>query len=520
MPSPSLLALARGTIAVGFEGATAADAPFEALRGFGGIVLFARNAGEPDDLAALVTALRGLGTPPPLIAVDQEGGRVARLRGELVAAIPSAMAIGAANDPALTERLGVLVGRDLARLGISVNFAPVADLALHAASAAVGTRSFGDEPARVAAHASAFARGLERAGVAATLKHFPGHGATAQDSHVALPRVRDGAAALRARDLVPFARAIATRASSLVMTAHVVVDAFDPRRPATLAPAVLTALLREELGFGGVAVTDCLEMDALAQHGGTVRGAVEALAAGADLLLVSHHVELAAEAASTIVEGVESGRLPRARLFEAHARVAALRARLAASRDEISDVDEGAPLEAARRAVTAVRGEPRLREGKPVTVISFEGMLADRAARSGARADIEAIPSLSSALRRRRWKSEIMRVPLAPDGDDLELLLEHLPRLGDREFVVVTRDAFANLTQREAVARILAVAPDALIVAARGPADAALWPQARRVACTYGDRPPAFEGCADVLSGRADATGTLPVRLDEHAAVR
>ncbi len=516
----SLVALARGTIAVGFAGTTAAQAPLDALRGFGAIVLFARNAGEPDELRELVSALRALGAPPPLIAVDQEGGRVARLGAELVAPIPAAMAIGAANDPALTERLGALVGRDLARLGISVDFAPVADLALHATSAAVGTRAFGDDPARVAPLAAAFARGLERAGVAATLKHFPGHGATADDSHVALPRVRDDAATLRARDLVPFARAIEARAASLVMTAHVVAEAFDAERPATLSPAVLTTLLRDELGFDGVAVTDCLEMDAIARGVGTVRGAVDALAAGADLLLVSHHVELAAEAATAIAEAVETGRIPRARLFEAHARVAALRARLAAPRDETAGVDERAPLEAARRAVTAVRGELRLRDGKAVTVISFEGALADRAARSGARPDADNVASLSAALRRRRWKSENMRVPLEPDEDDLALLLDHVPRLGDREFVVVTRDAFAHPPQREAVARILASSPEALIVAARGPADAALWPQARRVACIYGDRPPAFEGCADVLSGRAAASGNLPVRLGENVAVR
>ena len=180
--------------------------------------------------------------------MDQEGGRVARVR-EGVAQLPSAMALGATGDLGLTEELGALLGRDLARLGISLDFAPVADLALEPASTVIGTRAYGDDPERVAAFASAFARGLERGGVAAALKHFPGHGATATDSHLALPRVALPAAALRARDLVPFARAVAERAASLVMTAHVVVEAFDRERPATLSPAVLTGLLREELGF-------------------------------------------------------------------------------------------------------------------------------------------------------------------------------------------------------------------------------------------------------------------------------
>jgi beta-N-acetylhexosaminidase len=519
MTAPDLVALARGAIAVGFDGATADAAPLEALRGFGGVVLFGRNVGTAAELRALVAALRALGAPPPLVAVDQEGGRVARIGPDVVAPLPAAMAVGASADPSLAERLGVLAGRDLARFGIRVDFAPVADLALHAASRAVGTRAFGDDPRRVTAFVSSFARGLERAGVAATLKHFPGHGATADDSHVVLPRITAGAATLRGRDLVPFATAIAARIPSLVMTAHVVVDAFDRERPATLSPAILTGLLRDELGFAGVAVTDCLEMDAIANGFGTVRGALAALAAGADLLLISHRPALAAEAAEAIAHEVAAGRIALERLREAHARVLALRERLALAAPPV-EADESAPLEAARRAVTAVRGEPRLRDGKPVTVISFESAAAESVVRSGAGAvAAKAAPSLSAALRARRWKSEIMRVPAKPDADDLELLLEHIPRLGDREFVVVTRNAHAEAAQREAVGRILALAPDALLVAAGSPFDAVLWPAARRVLCTFGDRPPAFEGCADVLSGICEARGVMPVHL-ENAAVR
>lgn len=514
-------ALARGVLAVGFDGADPGAAPLDALRAFGpgAITLFARNVGPPEALRELVAALRGLGQPPPLIALDQEGGRVARVR-EGVAQLPSAMALGATGDLGLTEELGALLGRDLARLGISLDFAPVADLALEPASTVIGTRAYGDDPERVAAFAGAFARGLERGGVAAALKHFPGHGATAADSHLALPRVALPAAVLRARDLVPFARAVAERAASLVMTAHVVVEAFDRERPATLSPAVLTGLLREELGFTGVIATDCLEMDAIAATVGTVRGAVEALAAGADLMLVSHHLELAHEAAEAVAAAVRAGSLPLGRLEEAHARVLALRERFAVPAPLAEPLDENAPEAAARRAVTVLRGAPRLREGAPVTVISFEGSLADNAALSGARGPLREAPSLSAALRRRRWKSELMRVPLEPDADDVDLLLEHVPRLGEREFVVVVRRAHLFAAQRAAVARILALAPHALIVSAREPYDAPLWPQAERVLCIYGDEQLAFEGCADVLSGRAEPGGTPPVRLSEPGAVR
>ncbi|MDB5071885.1 MAG: beta-glucosidase [Candidatus Eremiobacteraeota bacterium] len=514
-------ALARGVIGVGFTGTTPDTAPLDALRAFGpgALILFARNVGPTDELRDLVGALRDTTSPPPLITVDQEGGRVERIQHG-VAALPSAMAVGATGDVALAEKLGTLLGRDLARLGINVDLAPVADLSLQPRSVVVATRAYGDDPERVGAFAGAFAHGLERAGVAATVKHFPGHGSTAEDSHVALPRVTADAATLRARDLVPFARTITDHAASIVITAHVVIEAFDPDRPATISRKVLTDLLRGELGYDGIVATDCLEMDAIAGSIGTVRGAVEALAAGADLLLISHHLELAQQAAEAIVAAVNSGEIPLERLQQAHERVRGLRQRLARpSALGGEPVDDQWPLDAARRAVTVLRGDAHLRAGKPVTVISFEGTVVDNAATSGRRAKTDEIPSLSSALRRRGWKSEIMRVPLDPAADDIDVLLEHIPALGDREFVIVTRDAHLYPGQYDAVSRILAFAPDALVISARSPYDAMLWPEALRVICIYGGQIISLEGCADVISGRAEVRGTLPVRLTTNGAV-
>ncbi len=515
-----LAALARGVIGVGFTGATAQTAPLDALRDFspGALILFARNVAAPHELRELIVALRDIATPSPLIAVDQEGGRVERIR-DGVAALPSAMAVGATGDAALAERLGTLLGRDLATLGITVDLAPVADLSLQPRSTVVASRSYGDDPERVAQFVIAFARGLERGGVAAALKHFPGHGSTSEDSHTALPHVTADAATLRARDLVPFARALAAHAASIVVTAHVVIEAFDPHRPATISPAVLTNLLRGELGYDGVIATDCLEMDAIANGIGTVRAAVEALAAGADLLLISHRLELAQAAADAIVTAVHDGEIPLSRLHEAYARVHGLRERLAQRAPFAGAVDEAAPVEAARRAPTAIRGDVHLRTGKPVTVISFEGTVADNVALSGRQTSVET-SSLSSALRRRGWKSEIMRVAIDPAAGDIDLLLDHVEALGDREFVLVTRDAHLHPGQHDAVARILAQTPDALIVSSRAPYDALLWPSARRVLCLYGDQPISIEGGADVLAGRAEARGTLPVHLTEDAAVR
>jgi beta-N-acetylhexosaminidase len=496
-------------VTAGFDGRTAAEAPLAALRALapGAIVLFARNVGTPAELRELVAALRATQPLPPLIAIDQEGGRVARIADGVVA-LPPAMAVGAAGDVAACERLGILAGRDLARLGVSVDYAPVGDCAVDPGNTVIGTRAYGGDPTHVARFAAAFARGLERGGVAAAIKHFPGHGATAVDSHLALPHVTDDERTLRARDLVPFAAAVAA-AVPIVMTAHVVVDALDPLHPATLSPRILTGLLREELGFTGVIATDCLQMDAIAGSVGTVAAAVDAIAAGADLVTISHTLDLARDAAAAIAAAAGDGRLPPARVADARARVRALRERYAHLAPFDGSVDEGEPARVARAAVTIVRGDVRLRLDRPVTVISFEGAAFDGA--GGART---ALPSLSAALRARRMRSELMRVPLAPDADDIDLLLAHVPALGDRNFVVVVRRARAHQAQRTAVERVLAAVPAAIVVAATEPWDAFVFPAARNVACTYGDDDVMFAACADVLCGRAEPLGRLPVDVD------
>jgi beta-N-acetylhexosaminidase len=509
----TIASLAQSVVALGFDGARVADAPLAEIAAFapGAVVLFARNVGPPDELRELVGALRAGAPVPPLIAVDQEGGRVARIAAG-VAPVPAAMAIGAAGDVDGCEQVGTLLGRDLARLGISVDFAPVADCASEQANTAIGTRAFGGDPVAVGRFAAAFARGLERGGVAATLKHFPGHGATAVDSHLALPHVTAHEATLRERDLVPFAAAISGGAASIVMSAHVVVEAFDETAPATLSRRILTGLLRDELGFDGVAVTDCLQMDAIAGTLGTPAGGVAALAAGADLLLVSHSLAVARDVANAVVAAVEDGSIPLARLEQAAARVSALRERYAVLAPFAGPLDADLPLRIARDAVTVVRGDIGLRRDRAVTVISFEGTSFDGAA--GQRANA---PSLSSALRARRWKSEIMRVPLEPQADDVDVLLSHVPALGDRNFVIATRRAHLIPRQAATVARILAIVPDAIVISCREPYDVFAWPEARNVACIYGDDALAFEGCADVLSGTAEPRGRLPLPIGDVA---
>jgi beta-N-acetylhexosaminidase len=474
-----------------------------------GIVLFSRNVSSPEATRELVAAACAASGPRTFVAIDQEGGRVARLRNGF-APIPSMMAVGACGDEALAERLGSAIARDLARAGANVDFAPVLDLALEPANTVIGTRAFGDDPVRAGAFGSALVRGLQGAGVAATLKHFPGHGATRLDSHRDLPQLDVDAATLSRRELVPFATAIAAGARA-VMSAHVVVSALDADSPATLSRHILNDVLRGELGFRGVCFTDALEMAALADHVGSARAAVLAIAAGADCVVASQGLELARSVCDALRAAVESGELPPARLREAAARTARLREDLPAMQPAspcaIDESDAG--MLVARGAITLLQGDPRLDLERPASIVSFEGSEFDGAAGT----DASDRPSLNLALRRRRLKSESLRVALDPDPEMIAHLVEAVEALG-HQLVVVMRRAHLYAGQRAALDALLDAVPHAVAVSALEPFDAPLAARARAIVCTYGDDECAVEALADVLSGRAVATGRVPVRLE------
>jgi len=267
----------------------------------GGFVLFRRNLGSLEEIAALCAELIAAfpADAPPFLAVDQEGGRVQRL-GPPVLQLPPMRRLGQVDDPVLTEDAAYLLGQQLAAIGFNWDFAPVLDVDSNPQSPVIGDRSFGAEPERVVRHARAFARGLARAGVAACGKHFPGHGDTALDSHFALPELLHDRARLERVELAPFA-ALAGELDA-IMTAHIIARALDAERPATLSHSVLQGVLREQLGFGGLLVSDDLEMKAIADHFGIGFAACEAIAAGCDCILVCSKPELCAEAADALAE--------------------------------------------------------------------------------------------------------------------------------------------------------------------------------------------------------------------------
>ncbi len=303
---------------------TGTEPPLERLTALhpAGFIFFASNLAGLEHTRATTRRLRAAAPYPLLLGVDQEGGSVSSFRTGGATLFPGNMALGAAGDPVLARRVGEAVGRELAHAGLNLNFAPVVDVATNPDNPVIGVRSFGSDPAAVAHLGAAFAAGLERAGVAAVAKHFPGHGDTDTDSHLTLPVVGRSRAGLVGRELVPF-KALIDAGVPAVMSAHVAFLALDDL-PATLSRPVLTGLLRRKLGFDGVLVTDALNMRAVSEHYSPGEAAIRSVRAGADLLLLVGDEATQDEVYRALQGALRSGRLSRARVREAVSRVTRL----------------------------------------------------------------------------------------------------------------------------------------------------------------------------------------------------
>jgi len=343
----------------GFTGTTAPDWVLRRLgEGLASVGLFGRNIATPEQLTALTAQLRAE-RDDILVAIDEEGGDVTRLEVRTGSSFPGNNALGAVDDVSLTREVAAELGRRLAACGVNLNWAPSADVNSNPSNPVIGVRSFGADPALVARHTAAYVTGLQSAGVAACTKHFPGHGDTAVDSHHALPRIDAPAEILAERELAPF-RAAITAGTLAIMTAHILVPALDTDRPATLSRGVLTELLRGELGYDGLIVTDGMEMQAIAGTYGIERGSVLAIAAGADAICVGGGLsddDTVRRLRDALVAAVRAGELSEERLADAAERVRALARWTSEARAaQAAGVPDGVPdgevgLRAARRAL-------------------------------------------------------------------------------------------------------------------------------------------------------------------------
>ena len=313
-----------GLFAVGFDGTTPSPEIVELIRrGVYGVILFSRNITDARQVAGLVSELKRIAGRPFLVSVDQEGGRVARLRApQGFTELPPMRAVGASGDERLAFEVGALLGRELRSVGIDHDYAPVVDVDTNPANPVIGDRSFARSADVVGRMGAALARGLQAEGVAACAKHFPGHGDTSQDSHKDLPRLPHSMERLREVELVPF-RALAQADVASVMTAHVVFEALDPVRPATLSRPSLD-LLRRECRYDGCIISDNLEMAAVAQHFPLEESVPAAVDAGVDALLVCQHAEVQHRAIDVLRSAVERGEVSPERLAEARRHVEGL----------------------------------------------------------------------------------------------------------------------------------------------------------------------------------------------------
>ncbi|MFC7885232.1 glycoside hydrolase family 3 protein [Streptomyces sp. NPDC057376] len=451
--------LTRDALAVlqpGFTGTTAPDWLLRRLdEGLASVALFGRNVSTPEQVAALTAQLRA-GREDVLVAIDEEGGDVTRLEVRAGSSFPGNLALGAVDDVGLTREVAAELGRRLADCGVNFNWAPSADVNSNPDNPVIGVRSFGAGTDLVARHTAAYVTGLQSSGVAACTKHFPGHGDTAVDSHHDVPRIDVDGDVLAARDLVPFRAAIAA-GSRAVMSAHILAPALDPDRPATLSRRILTDLLRGELGYQGLIVTDGIEMRAISGTYGIERGSVLAIAAGADAICVGGGLsdeDTVRRLSDALVEAVRSGELPEERLADAAERVRALAGWAAANRPDdgagdTADTEVG--LRAARRALrfTGADGFTPLTEPPYVAALTPVANIA-----VGDETPWGIAAELSHLLPGTETGSFT-----GPDAGG-----EVLAAAGKRRIVAVVRDEHRHPWMAAALDTLLAARPDTIVV--------------------------------------------------------
>ncbi len=489
--------------------------------GIGGVILFAKNIASTRQVAQLTNALQGIALhasrPPLLISVDQEGGLVARIT-EGATVFPSAMAIGATGSAAFAEQAGAVTARELRAMGIYVNHAPVLDVNTNPDNPIIGVRSFGEDPEEVSRLGVAYLSGLQSNGVVATAKHFPGHGDTEVDSHLALPTIRHDWDRLNTVEMVPFRAAIAAGCDG-IMTAHVAVPAIDPSGvPTTLSPAAVDGLLRRRLGFRGLVFTDSMRMLAIARHHSPGYAAFTAVRAGVDVVLACGEVEVQREMIQALRRAVERGTIPGGRIEASIARLMAIRKKYGIVDRSLIDEEQverivGIPehLAVAHRiaeaAVTVVRDEARLVPLPPGPVYIFE------VERGGP----VTVNTATSAASQQRILGDALRALRADVNEaPLDRLVSGIPFTAAVRIIAITCNWLGGIdSQQVAVVRQLAARyRDRLIVLATGnPYELAQFPEVSTFVATYGSDPASMMAAARVLCGQLPPKGRLPVRL-------
>lgn len=486
-----------------------------------GISLFRSfNIGTLSQTRALTDSLqrfaRDLDLPRLLIATDQEGGQLMAIGDGTP--LPGNMALGATRSTELARKAGEVLGRELSALGINVNYAPCADVNINPQNPVVGVRSFGENPRLVVELTAAMIEGMQSQGVAATVKHFPGHGDTASDSHHALGTVPHTLKRLQEVELPPFVAALKADAK-LVMTAHLGITSIDgpDAPPATLSPNILNGLLRRDLGYEGVIITDAMDMKAIAQ-GEELRGAAwRAAKAGADLLLVMSVPQDQALIYEGLLEGARTGQLSMADLQASVDRIARLKQWIADNSKtyDLSVICSAEHMqvadEIAENSITLVRDRDNLLPIRIETDKRIAVVIPTPKDLTPADTSSYIQPKLAESIRTYHSRTDEFSIPYSPDENETASILA---RVREYDLIVIgTINAYAEKNQAEFVREALKLGKPVIVVAMRLPYDLAAFPQASTFVCTYSILEPSMRAVAQALFGRGAMKGQLPVSI-------
>jgi len=499
----------------------------------GNIILFKRNIQDAHKVRELTHYVQRLALDaghrqPLLIMIDQENGMVSRL-GQHTTIFPGNMALGAIGSEEIAYEVALATGRELNALGINMNLAPDVDVNNNSANPVIGVRSFGEDPQLVARLGAAMVKGFHDAGVVSTIKHFPGHGDTAVDSHLALPTLPYSMERLDSLELIPFKHAIEAGADA-VMTAHLYLPLLQQNEmpsmlPATLSYEIVTQLLRKQLGFQGVIISDCLEMRAVSDTVGVGTGTVKALQAGVDLVLISHHAALQREGIDAIHAALQNGTLTATRIQEAAERVLRLKARtiswdtsLASSQENLviigNEVHQHLSDDAYARSTTLVRDVKQL---LPLRLQPEQRLLLlflQPAIFSGAVDKEITYEALIESVQQRHHNVDAMMLT----AQTIQADAAANPKLSvavDRAdvIVVVTANANQDSNQGRIVQQLLHTGKPIIGIAAYNPYDLLAFPELGTYLVTYEYTQPALAAAARVLFGEMQAQGRLPVKV-------
>ena len=496
-------------IMVGFEGTQANEAIEIHIRDrfVGGVVLFSRNIQSPKQTAELTNELQRLAQStthgiPLFIGIDQEGGWVIRLK-EGATVLPGNMALGATDSTELAERAGEITAVELAAVGVNLNFAPVMDVNNNPRNPVIGRRSFGESSERVSQLGVAYIRGLQHNGMLATAKHFPGHGDTTVDSHFDLPTVSHDRERIHALELQPFRAAIDADVAA-IMTAHIIYPAFDPDRPATLSPTILTNLLREELGFDGLLITDDMEMKAIDDRYRSGEASVMAIEAGADIVMVLWTPTKQDEVFDALLSAVKSGRISQARLNQSVERI--LKSKRAAFDRRFVDPDavgtivgsaahQGLAQTIASQAITVVGNRNNT---LPLKLVPETSVLI-----------LNESSTLFNIFKAGHPNTTEARIPGKPE---VEAILPQLIRGADEANLVIA--GIINNEQAALVQQLsLATSTPVVVVALGSPYTLRGCPAAAASIATYDIHDASVSAAVEVILGAQEARGKLPIQL-------